>query len=192
MILKLKKLAKNKLTNFIQDTDLQVYQYAMRQLFKMEKHFLPLEQEELLSRVARSRMSVSLMYDTLAYADKKAVYVNYKNKKQLLTPALYTDIMQNSDPHHEQLFRIRINRLFNKHIVDKKHSFAKLYEGNIIRHTEEVNIRNYKNSLTAALIADDVDESVYHNLIKYARLHSSVVKRYVDLKREHLKLDLFL
>ena len=189
--IEIKKIGQQQINKFMQDPDLQVYQYAMRQLFKMEKHFLPLDQEELLSRVARSRTSISLMYDTLAYADKKAVYVNYKNKKQLLTPALYTDIMQNSDPHYEQLFRIRINRLFNKHIVDKKHSFAKLYEGNIIRHTEEVNIRNYKNSLTAALIADDVDESVYHSLIKYARLHSNVVKRYIDLKRQYLKLDLF-
>ncbi len=173
------------------DSALSAYEYSYRKFFKNAKYILSERDEEVLALVTRSRGVAYDLYDLLAYADKKPVFIDYHGKNTELTSAVYSEIMEKSDPLTEQEFRIQAAKLFTEHLTDKKHSFARVYEGIIQHSVEAVRLRGYQNTLQAALSGDDVSEEIYESLIKYGRENSHLFVRYNELLKKHFKFKKF-
>ncbi|AGM26469.1 oligoendopeptidase F [Spiroplasma syrphidicola EA-1] len=173
------------------DPDISQYEYGYRKFFRSSKHILSARDEEILSIVARSRGAADDLYDLLAYADRKPVYITHKGQEAELTNALYSEIMEKSDPLKDQGLRIKVSELFTKNLVEKKHSLARVYEAIIHEAVEDVQLRGYKNTLQAALSSDDVDEEIYASLIKYGKKHSNLFVRYELLLKNYFKFEKF-
>jgi len=90
--------------------ELQPYQHKFELFFRLAKHILPEEKEKLLSQVSISRHVSAELYDTLAYADRQPIFIDYEGKKQELTLTLYTKIMEKSQPKEDQNFRYEISQ----------------------------------------------------------------------------------
>src|SRR5437870_6474935 len=90
--------------------DLQIYQHKFQLFFRLDKYVLAEEQEKLLSQVSVSRHLATELYDTLAYADRQPIFINYQGQQQELTLALYTKIMEQTQPQTEQEFRYHVNQ----------------------------------------------------------------------------------
>ena len=82
----------------------------MEKFFRLDKYVLDEEKEKLLSQVSISRHIASDLYDSLAYADRQPIFINYQGKKRELTLSLYTKIMESSHPKDEQNFRYQISK----------------------------------------------------------------------------------
>ena len=171
------------------DSELQKYEYGYRKFFREAQHILSERDEEILSLVSRSRGAAYDIYDLLAYADKKPVYVNYQGKEQKLTQALYSEITEETDPLDDQKLRAETAKLFVQHLTDKKHSFARVYEAILQGSVESVKLRGYKNTLQAALSSDDVTEDIYESLIKYGRQTSHLNVRYNEILKKYFKFN---
>ncbi|WP_342255915.1 oligoendopeptidase F [Spiroplasma endosymbiont of Poecilobothrus nobilitatus] len=174
-----------------EDSALSAYEYSYRKFFKNAKYILSERDEEILALVTRSRSVAYELYDLLAYADKKPTFIDYQGAKTELTNSVYSEIMEKSDPLGEQEFRIKTAQLFSEHLVDKKHSFARIYEGIIQHSVESVRLRGYKNTLQASLNNDDVSEEIYASLIKYGRENSHLFVQYNELLKKHFKFKKF-
>jgi len=174
-----------------EDSALSAYEYSYRKFFKNAKYILSERDEEILALVTRSRSVAYELYDLLAYADKKPTFIDYQGTKTELTNSVYSEIMEKSDPLGEQEFRIKTAQLFSEHLVDKKHSFARIYEGIIQHIVESVRLRGYKNTLQASLNNDDVFEEIYASLIKYGRENSHLFVQYNELLKKHFKFKKF-
>ena len=180
------KIGEEKINKLIGNDDfLGRYRYFFRDLFRSAKYLLDIKSEELLSKVARSRSGAAHLYDTLVYADKKPIYIQYKGKKTELTPSVYTEIMESTDLIKEQDFRVMVNRRFSEQIVDKKHSLAKVYEANLIHTMENIRLRKFDSPLQAALLGDNVDPQVYLNLITYAKKNVDLIRVYGEHKKKY-------
>ncbi|MGL5268298.1 MAG: oligoendopeptidase F [Spiroplasma sp.] len=183
-----------------EEPDLKKYQHNMKVFFQFEKYILNEHDENLLSKVTKSRAVTGNLYNTLVFADKEKVFIKDKNKEKELTQTLYLDILENSHPSKDQEFRIATNKKFYQDITNKKHSLSQIYQGIIDLAVEEIKIRNndkeknikkHINPLTYSLLGDNVSLTVYQNLIKVGQKHADLVREFYQIKKDFFKLKEF-
>ncbi|AJM71579.1 oligoendopeptidase F [Mycoplasma yeatsii] len=174
-----------------ENKEYEKYEYGYRKFFEHAKHILDKRDEELLSKVSRSRSAISMMYDTLAYADRQDQEIEYKGQKQILTNSLLAEINQDSDPIKDQDLRIKAGVLFSKNFSDKKHSFAQIYEGILQSSLESVKLRNYESSLQSSLSSDSIDTSIYLKLLEVGKKYIKPLQDYLLLIKDTFKLEKF-
>lgn len=188
----LKKIGRKKIDEFIsKNKNLEVYRYEFIKFFRDSKHILKSDKELLLSQVSKTRSAVYGLYDQLVYADKELVFIEYKGEKKELTEALYKEIIEDTHPITDQKLRLDTTLLYSKHIIEKKHSLAKVYEGILQYSVEEMEIRKYSNTLDAALSDDNVNSKLYLKLLKIGEENANLYRDYIKLKKSYLKLDKF-
>lgn len=178
----------------VDNPELKNYQHSMKVFFQFEKYILSEHDENLLSKVGKSRGAVGDLYDTLVYADKEKVTIKYQGKEQELTQTLYLDILENTDPVKDQELRILANKKFYHDVSSKKHSLAQIYQGIIEVGIEDAKIRDPKQQLTSleySLLGDNVSLDVYQNLIKVGQKHADLVREFYRIKKSFFKLKKF-
>lgn len=177
--IELKKIGEKKIIKWIKnDNEISHYEYIFYMFFKYTKYILSENEEKIISTINCQKNITYDLYNLLTYADKKNIFIKYKQNKQELTNKLYNEIMENSHPLKDQKFRIKISQIFFQNFVDKKHSFARLYEGIIQNNIINSKLRNYKNILHKYLLEDNIHENIYKKLINYGKKHSYLFKRY--------------
>ena len=72
-----------------------------------------------------------------------------------------------------------------------KNTLASCYANYVDTNISLSKIYNYDNALSASLFPDNVDESIYKNLIKTVNNRLDVLYRYYDIKKKALNLDEF-
>ncbi|CAH1762393.1 9328_t:CDS:2 [Entrophospora sp. SA101] len=144
----------------------------------VKTYILPEDKEKLLSQVSISRHASAELYDTLTYADRQPVFIDYEGKKQELTLTLYTKIMEKSHPKEDQNFRY-------------EHSFAKIYEGILRTSVEELEIRSYQSTLEIGLIGDNIPKEVYTLLIKIGQKNTRLYRNFLQIKKKAFSLTKF-
>lgn len=183
-----------------ENEELKNYQHNMKVFFQFEKYILSEHDENLLSKVGKSRGAVGDLYDTLVYADKEKVFIKEKNKEKELTQTLYLDILENSHPTKDQDFRIETSKKFYHDLTNKKHSLAQIYQGIIEVAVEETKIRNNDlikkakdkmSPLSFSLLGDNVSLTVYENLIKVGHKYAYLVREFYKVKKSFFKLKKF-
>ena len=188
----LKKTGSTIITKWIKkNKELQPYQHKFELFFLLAKYILSEEKEKLLSQVSLSRHISTEFYDTLAYADRQPIFIDYEGKKQKLTLTLYTKIMEKSRPKEDQNLRYEVNQKWTAHLKEKKHSFAKIYEGILRTSVEELEIRGYQSTLRMGLIGDNIPESVYTVLIKIGQENSNLYREFLQIKKKAFDLTKF-
>lgn len=173
------------------DSQYQKYEYGLKKFFEEAKHILSDHDEELLSKVGRSRGAIGGMYDTLAYADRHDEIIDYHGKQQVLTTSLMMEISEDTHPIKDQDLRKKASQIFAKNFVDRKHSFAGIYEGILISSQESIKLRNYSSSLIASLTGDSIDPKIYLKLLEVGKKSSNLFKEYHLLLKKHFKLKKF-
>ncbi|CAJ0830305.1 1817_t:CDS:2 [Entrophospora sp. SA101] len=161
------------------------------ELKKIAKYVLAEEQEKLLSQVSISRHISTELYDTLAYADRQPIFLDYEGQKQELTLTLYTKIMEKSRPREDQDFRHEVSQKRTAYLREKKHSFAKIYEGILRTGVEELALRGYQSTLEMGLIGDNVPRGVYANLIQIGQKKAQLYREFLQIKKKHFGLAKF-
>jgi len=197
----IKAIGRQKIETWINsDAQLKNYAHSMAVFFKFEKYILSEHDETLLSKVSKSRNAIFGLYDSLVYADKAKMMVNYQAKEQELTQTLYLNILENSDPLKDQPLRIAITKKFYQDIQDKKHTLAQIYENILETSVEEIKIRfndqakdptKQLTTLKYSLEDDDVPPILYENLIKTGQKYAKLVERFYQCKKQFFKLTKF-
>lgn len=174
-----------------EEKELHKYIYGFKKFFKQEKHILGKHDEELLSKVSRSRNSVGNLYDSLAYADRQEVMITHMGKEVPLTQTLYMEILEDSDPIKDQEFRKEVSKKFGQNFLNKKHSFAKIYESILQKNTEEFKIRNYKSAVDASISFDAIPINIYEKLMEAGKKFIKPFKDYNLLIKNKYKFKNF-
>lgn len=188
----IKAIGESKILDWLnEDAKYHKYRYGLKMFFKDAPHILSDHDEELLSKVSRSRGHSSGLYDTLAYADRKEEFIEYQGKKQPLTTSLMMEISEDSDPIHDQKLRREASYLFTKNFSEHKHSFASIYEGILLASTESTKLRNYHSALEASLIGDSIPTEVYFKLLEVGKKNVHLFKNYHQFMKEYFQLEKF-
>ncbi len=154
-------------------------------------YVLNVDAEKLLSQVDTSRDSAQKLYNTLIAADKKMIMIEDEGVQKELTSSLYWSIFKKSDPVLGQAQRYLLSSTYNAHLFNLKHSFAQIYEAIIQSMSEDTNIRQYQSNLQQAVLYDQLDETIFHQVISIGKKYHNLVEEFINLKKDYFKLPKF-
>ena len=169
-----------------EEKGLEEYKFTLENFYRFEKHKLNETEERILSSLSNVLGISQEVYKSLTNSDLKFGFIKDENGKEVeFTNSNYSRFIHSSDRNvRKQAFN-----LMHETYGDYKNTISNTFKGNVDYLTEMAKIKKFNNSLEASLFSDNIDISVYNNLIDTINKNLNTIYKYFDLKKEVLKLD---
>src|SRR6188768_340033 len=166
------------------EKDLEVYRFAIENLYRQQEHVLDEAGERLMSLASRLSSSPNDAYWALSTADAKFPKVTLSNGEEVtVSYGQYRAILAT---RHEQADREKAFTALHETYRTTLNTYASLYNGVCQRDWFQARARGYKSTLEAALHGDNIPTSVVENLIETTRAGVEPLRRYHRLRRKAL------
>ncbi|HVD94495.1 MAG TPA: oligoendopeptidase F [Vicinamibacterales bacterium] len=166
--------------------DLQVYRFAIENLYRQQEHVLDEAGEHLMSLASRLASSPNEAYWALSTADARFPKVTLSNGEEVtVSYGQYRAILAT---RHEQADREKAFTALHEIYKSSLNTYATLYNAVCQRDWFQTRARGYKTTLEAALHGDNIPPSVVQNLIETTRAGVAPLRRYHRLRRRMLKV----
>lgn len=181
------KLDKEKLDSFYKDEPrLKDYKFNIDDIYRFKEHTLSEEQEKILSNLSKCLSNPEETYETLTDSDFDYEYITDENgKKVKFNESNYSIFIKSKDRN----VRKKAFEMLHEKYASYKRTITSTYKGEVETNVVTAKIRNYDSAIKASLYQDNVDESVYNNLIKVVNNNLDVLYKYYDIKKNILNLD---
>ena len=166
--------------------ELKIYGQYLENLMRFKPHVLSPEEEKILAETEILGESISDIFSMLNDADLSFPVVKDEDGSEVeLTHGNFISFMQSKD---RSVRKAAFNGMYDTY---KKYinTFASTMSGNVKKDIFYTNTRKFNSSLEASLFDDNVDVSVYNNLIDTIHKRLNVLHRYVGIKKRFLGLD---
>ena len=178
-------LPEETLRAFAADERLKDYDYMLTRILAEKKYILSEAEERILAQTAEPMSVANDVFGMLDNAELNAPEIEYEGKKQTITNGLYSMIMSGKDrAKREEAFK-----LFYSAYGKILGTLATTYYGSIKKDIFYKNVRGYQSCLQKSLMSEDVDESVYRNLIKAVNDATPLMHRYMHVRKRVLGYD---
>jgi len=169
-----------------EEKGLEEYKFTLENFYRFEKHKLNETEERILSSLSNVLGITQEVYKSLTNSDLKFGFIKDENGKEVeFTNSNYSKFIHSSDRNvRKQAFH-----LMHETYGDYKNTISNTFKGNVDYLTEMAKIKKFNNSLEASLFSDNIDTSVYNNLIDTINKNLNTIYKYFDLKKEVLNLD---
>jgi len=168
------------------DTGLEIYRFAIEEIFRQQEHVLDEKGERLLSLSSRLSGTPGEVYNTLSTADAKfpdvilatgeTITVSYAQYRAVLATNRNQADRRAAFLGHYSTFAANLN------------TYATVYHSVCQRDWFHARARGYETTLHAALNVNNVPRSVVDNLISTTRAGVEPLRRYHRIRRRELKL----
>jgi len=171
------------------NADLQVYRFAIEDLYRQQEHVLDDKGEHLLSLSSRFSTSPNEAYAALSTADVKYPVIRLSNGTEAtLTYGQYRAILATN---RNQADRAAAFRGFHTIYEASTNTYASLYSAVLQRDLFHSQARGYTTTLQAALHGNNIPTSVVENLIATTKANTEPLRRYHRLRKRVLGLDTY-
>ena len=168
------------------EKDLEVYRFAIENLYRQQEHVLDEAGERLMSLASRLSSSPNDAYWALSTADAKFPKVTLSNGEEVtVSYGQYRAILAT---RREQADREKAFTALHDTYQASLNTYASLYNAVCQRDWFQARARGYKSTLEAALHGDNIPPSVVENLIETTRAGVAPLRRYHQLRRRMLKV----
>jgi oligoendopeptidase F len=167
--------------------ELQVYRFAIEDLYRQQEHVLDEKGEHLMSLASRPSGTATDAYWSLSTADAKFPTITLTTGREVtVSYGQYRTILatERNQTDREQAFRA-LHETYRSTL----NTYASLYNGVCQRDWFHARARGYKTTLDAALHGDNIPTSVVENLIETTRAGSESLRRYHRLRRKALGVE---
>lgn len=168
------------------DEELYVYKHEFEKLFIKRPFILSDKEERLLAEASEIFKSPSDTFGMLNNADITFEPVmDEHGEESQLSHGRYVLFLESKDR------RVRKDAFMSmyKTFTSFKNTFASTLSATVKAHNFNANIRGYSSARHASLSANNIDESVYDALVEAVNDRISLLHRYVNLRKNALKLD---
>lgn len=165
---------------------LKSYERNLKEIYRFKKYILSDNEEKIISNLEKALDSSSTTYESLTDTDMTYGNIIDENGESVeLTDSNYNKYIKSNDRRvrkeaFDELYRVYSNF---------KNTICSTIKGNIEANTSIAKIRGYNSSIEASLFSDNIDVSVYNNLIDTVSNNLSSLFKYYDLKKKILGLD---
>ena len=182
----LMSIAPDTLETFYKEVpSLEFYRKAIDEALRLSEHTLDEEGEQLLAMVGEMADSSHNTFTLLSNADINFEAFTIDNEKYSLTQASLIPLMQNKDRRVRKAAFESYYRTYHSF----KNTFASTLQGHMKMLSFYANAQKYNSTLEASLMDNNVDCTVYHNLIKTVRNNLHHMHDYVRLRKKALGLE---
>lgn len=180
-------LGEEKVFSFLKrDERLKPYQFPYEKLFRGQAHILDDAKEKLLSNFSTLRSIPTNMYQSLATIDRIDEKITLSDGKEVtVTQATWTSLLEDAKTAEDR--HIIFEALYKRYGGNKS-AFASTYNLVLQQLAANFKSRNYPSALDSALFNNNIPTSVFLNLKDVAYENTQPLKRYLKLRKKHLKL----
>jgi oligoendopeptidase F len=166
--------------------DLNVYRFAIEDLYRQQEHVLDEKGEHLLSLSSRFSSSPNDAYAALSTADIKHPLVRLSTGAEVtLSYGQYRAILATNRNQADRAAAFAAyHRIFDTNV----NTYASLYNGVLQRDWFHAQARGYATTLDAALHGNNIPPEVVTNLIESTRAGTEPLRRYHRLRKRVLGL----
>ena len=149
------------------------------------RYILSEKEEKLLAQASEPLETASNVFEMLNNAEMNFPEIEYEGKNEKLSHGLYSVILNGTDrAKREEAFKLYYSAYRN--LVN---TIATSYFGNVKNDIFYKTVRGYATCLDAALFQEDVDRSVYENLLKKVGENVPLMHRYMAGRKKTLGYD---
>ena len=168
-----------------ENKELKKYERSLKHIFRNKEHILSSEVEAVLSNYVNLMNAPEDIIGALQDSDFKFDDILVDGKKAELNESNYSIYLRsNNRDVRKQAFK----SIF-KTYENFKTTIATILKSEVDKNVVNARLRKFNNSLEASLFSDEIDVSVYHNLIDTIHKNLKSLYKYWDLKKELLHLD---
>ena len=177
----------NKVLKYIEENDkLKEYKFYLETIFRFKPHSLSLIEEEIYAKAINAMGNCDETFGNINNADINLGTIKDENGNEVeLTSSNYGIYMKSKDR------RVRIdafNGMYN-YYKSLKNTLASCLVGEIKESSFVTNVKKYSSTLERSLFQDNIDISVYKNLIDTIHKNMNLMYDYMDVRKRMLKLD---
>lgn len=171
------------------NSGLQLYRFAIEDLYRQQEHVLDEKGEHLLSLASRFESMPYDSYAALATADVRFPTVILSDGEEVtLTFGQYRAVLARK---RQQADRAEAFRRFHELFGASLNTYASLYNGVLQRDWFLAQARGYKTTLEAALHGNNIPVSVVDTLIDRTKAGVEPCRRYERLRKRVLGLETY-
>jgi oligoendopeptidase F len=172
------------LEELIKDADFSDYDYTLSEILRNKAHILSEKEEKLLTEMYSFSSKFKETFNMFDNVDVAFDKVGTKDGLVDMTHGLYGVLLQSED----RTVRKRAYRSMFSAFKRNINTVAANYSGNVMKNVFVSRARNYESALDRALSGENVDPSVYDNLLKSVEKTLPALHSYVALRKKALKL----
>ena len=182
-------LTDEKLKKYIKENEkLKLYEYYIKDLLRFKPHILNDSEEKLIAMTGDVLSGARNIYGMLNDADIKfPEFIDEDNNGVTITQENFIKYMQSGDRN----IRKDVFEKFYKTFTVYKNTFGSTLNANIKSDVFVTKTKKYESTIKRALFSDNIDISVYDNLIKTVHSNLDKLQKYCDMKKRVLNLDEF-
>lgn len=176
----------DKVLEFIKENPkLEEFKFNLECIYRYKNHSLSKIEEDIFVKAINAFGNCSEAFNAIDNADIDLGYVTYNGKKTKLTSSNYSIMMKDKDRN------VRIEAFNNMYNYYKglKNTLSSLYVGEIKESRFVSNVKKYNSTLEESLYDDNIDISVYKNLISAIHDNMNVMYDYMNVRKKLLGLD---
>ena len=173
------------LRRMIKDKSFGLYDQYLEEILRLKPHILSPREESLLASASMMRDTGYTVYSSFSAADLKFPSItDERGRKAQLTQSLFARYRASGD---RKVRKAAFDTFFGTY-ASYKNTLASLLSSQVNSNITYAKARNYKTALEAALDANNVPTSVYHNMIKAVNKYLPLLHRYLKLRKKLLGL----
>jgi oligoendopeptidase F len=183
------KMNEDVIVKYLNDEpELKPYKFSIEEILRSRAHILPLEQEQIISQTGLFSSANENAANLLTNVDIPNAEVTLSDgTKLVLNYANYSLHRGGKVPGDRTL----VMKTFWNHFKQYENSLAALLDGEMKKHLFNAKVRKHPDCLSAKLHANNIDTSVYINLVKMVKENLEPLHRYLKIKQELLGLETF-
>ena len=180
------KIDYSKIQQYINELpSLKEYEFTLEQIYREKEHTLDEEKEHMLALLGKNLSNPGSTFEALTDSDLTFGNITVDGKEVELTESNYGKYISSFD---RNIRKTVFERLFTTY-SNFKTTITSIYNGDIDANISVAKIRNFNSALEASLYNDNIEKTVYENLIKTVHNNLNVLYDYYDLKKKVLNLD---
>ena len=166
--------------------ELKEYEFDLKDIFRFKEHTLSEQEEKILSSLSNDLDYSNKTASIIRNSDIKFGTIKDENGNDVeLTNNNYSIYIRSAN---REVRKSAFNEMY-KTYASLKNTLATTYAGEVDANIHLSKIRGYNSARERALYSNNIDLSVYDNLIDTVNKHMDVIYKYYDLKKEILNLD---
>lgn len=170
---------------YLKNEKLKEYERYFQEMFRYKEHTLSDIEEKLLANLSKTFGNNYETYELLK--DSDMIFPNFmvNNIEYELDNSKYCLYIEDDN---REIRKEAFNTIYET-FKQYKNVYANLITSNIKEEVATSKIRKYKSALEEAMYKDELDVSIYDNLISVINDKIGILHKYYKLKKEVLKVD---
>ncbi|HZK33290.1 MAG TPA: oligoendopeptidase F [Tissierellaceae bacterium] len=171
---------------YVEKPELKLYSQFIENIMRKKKHVLSAREESILAQMGEVGNSPQKIFSMLSNADIKFPNIKDEDGKEVeLTQGNFIPFMESEN---REVRKGAFKALYNTY-ESFKNTFAASLNGELKNNIFNSNIRNYKSSREASLDRNNIDLSVYDNLIESIHNNLDTMYKYMDIRKRALEVE---